>query len=212
MIKINAYSAKGTKKTEKVALPKDLEAEANLTLLAQAIHIYRDRVHPGLSKTKTRGEVSLTTRKWFRQKGTGRARHGAQSAPIFVGGSKAHGPKGVKRELTLPRKMKKKALAVAVSLKAKEGQVIGVDGISSWKKTKEVADFFTKVKASEKMGKNEKLFIYVSDQNKVAKKALKNINNLKVDSFANINAYDVYLAGRVIIDLDSFETKKVKTK
>src|SRR3990167_4620035 len=97
MPKADTYSSKGTKQ-EGVNLPKALFGEKqNDKLLAQAIHVYRDRQHLGNSKVKTRGEVTATTRKWYRQKGTGRARHGAVSAPLFVGGGVAHGPKGINR-------------------------------------------------------------------------------------------------------------------
>ena len=98
MSKVNAFSAKGIKQAE-VSLPKQFAEKENLSLLSQAIHIYRDRAHIGLAKTKTRGEVARTTKKWYRQKGTGGARHGARSAPIFVGGGTAHGPKLARREL-----------------------------------------------------------------------------------------------------------------
>jgi len=75
MIKARTYSAKGRKLADTV-LPKIFEEKGNLKLLSQAIHVYRAKEHQGLSKVRTRGEISLTTRKWYRQKGTGRARHG----------------------------------------------------------------------------------------------------------------------------------------
>src|SRR3990167_6881084 len=106
MIKLNVYSPKATKK-EAIPLLKSLEAKVNMKLLAQAIRVYEDRSHPGLSQVKTRGEVKISTRKIYKQKGTGYARHGAKSAPIFVGGGIAHGPKGIKRKLALPKKKKK---------------------------------------------------------------------------------------------------------
>ena len=113
----------------------------NKILLTQAIRVYTARRHPGLSKVKTRGEVIASTRKIYRQKGTGQARHGAISAPIFVGGGVAHGPKGVKRQLSLPKKMRRKALSIALSVKAKEGNLLVVEGISKLKKNKRGSQF-----------------------------------------------------------------------
>ncbi len=81
------------------------------------------------ARTKTRGEINLTTAKWYRQKGTGRARHGARSAPIFVGGSKAHGPRGERRCVKLPKKMRRKALQSALSAQVADGCVTVVDEI-----------------------------------------------------------------------------------
>lgn len=133
MIKLNVYSQNGTKKTS-INMPKDLIEKENRTLLAQAIRVYESGKHPGLSKVKTRGEVRASKRKIYRQKGTGQARHGAKSAPIFVGGGKAHGPKGVKRVLSLPRKMRQKALKIALSMKAGEKRLVVIDGVGSLKK------------------------------------------------------------------------------
>ncbi len=76
-------------------------------ILAQAIHIYREDSHRGVAKTKTRGEVDLTKHKVYKQKGTGNARHGAKSSPIYVGGGVAFGPTGYKTSpMSLNQKMK----------------------------------------------------------------------------------------------------------
>ena len=150
MSKLNVYTSKGTQKTS-MSLPKKFSEQENMALLAQAIRVYEDKLHLGLSKTKTRGEVALSKRKAWRQKGTGRARHGARSAPIFAGGGVTHGPKGVKTKLGLPKKMRRKALGVALSIKAKNGKVLVVDGLSSLKKTKEAAALLDNISKKEKL-------------------------------------------------------------
>lgn len=66
----------------------------NQALLAQAVQIYLARARQASAKVKTRSEVNRTKKKWFKQKGTGNARHGARTAGIFVGGGVAHGPNG----------------------------------------------------------------------------------------------------------------------
>ena len=91
-----------------VSLPKEtFGAKVNEKLLAQAVRVYstNQKVMPG--STKKRGEVHGTTAKMYKQKGTGRARHGAKTAPIFVGGGVAFGPKPRKIQLHLPPKMKR---------------------------------------------------------------------------------------------------------
>src|SRR3990167_11555632 len=128
-MKVNLYSAK-SKTVKSLALPKEFGGDVNKALLAQAIHIYRDRTHAGNSKVKTRGEINLTTAKWYKQKGTGRARHGSQSAPIFVGGGVAHGPRTRDFSLSMPQKMRKAALISALSLKASEGDIKVLSGLT----------------------------------------------------------------------------------
>jgi len=83
----------------------------------------------GTHDTKTRGEVNRTTAKWFRQKGTGRARHGSRNAPIFVGGGIAHGPTPRKYTQDMPRKMRRLALRSALSAKAAEARIIVLDAL-----------------------------------------------------------------------------------
>jgi len=69
----------------------------------------------GTHKTLTRGEVNRTTKKWYRQKGTGSARHGARSAPLFVGGGKAMAPKMRDHEYHVPKKVRRAAIRAAIS-------------------------------------------------------------------------------------------------
>src|SRR4030043_754050 len=123
MNKIEVYTIDANKKAD-ISTPSNFKEKVNLSLLSQAIRVYGDRKHPGLNRAKTRSEVRGSTRKIYRQKGTGFARHGAKSAPIFVGGGIAHGPKGIKRILTLPSKMKKQALGLAFSSKLESGDII----------------------------------------------------------------------------------------
>ena len=160
-------------------------------------------MHPGLNKTKTRGEVRISTRKIYRQKGTGFARHGAKSAPIFVGGGIAHGPTGIKRILTLSSKMRKKSLAIALASKLESGDIIAVDSLKSFKKTKEVAKFIDKI--SKKLKKVNRITTFVVDQNPKDYFFLKNIKNATIKSFKDLNAYDVYYGGLILFDKGIFE-------
>jgi len=205
MIKVTLYSAKGIKKPS-LTLPRSFEVKASKHLLAQAIRVYDDRLHPGLAKTKTRGEVALSTRKIYRQKGTGGARHGARSAPIFVGGGSAHGPKGVKRQLKLSKKIIKKALYLALSLKAKEGKLFFVDNVSSLKKTKEAASLINKIIRPEKeVAEDVRVTFVLSDKNKEAGLALRNISNIEVAFFSNLNAHKVFYGGFLLLDKEVLE-------
>ena len=210
MSKANVYSAKGVK-LPSINLPKEYSGKESLLLLAQAIRVYEAKKHPGLAKVKTRGEVSLTTRKWYRQKGTGRARHGAQSAPIFVGGGIAHGPKGVKRGLSLPKKMRQKALYVALSIKAKNGELVAVSGLDTLKKTKEANKLIDTLLTKEKKERNKITFV-LTQESKKATLALRNIKEVKVVDYQNLNAYQVYFGGFLVLDKTAFSQGKSSKK
>jgi len=204
MIKIKAFSAKGIKQPE-VLLPKRFEEKENPALLSQAIHIYRERAHIGLAKTKTRGEVDRTTKKWYRQKGTGGARHGARSAPIFVGGGVAHGPKPLRRELVLPEKMKSKALDLALSAKAKEGRMAVVSGLSTLKKTSQAAKLIEKFQNKDK--ESQKFTFVLNKGNSINTKIFRNLSNVSVKTFDSLNAYDVFFGGMLVFDKDALVKK-----
>lgn len=212
MIKLDVYSVKGTKKAQQ-ALPKNFQEKPNLALLAQALRVYEDRRHGGLSKTKTRGEIRSSKRKIWRQKGTGRARHGARSAPIFVGGGKAHGPKGIKRTLSLPKKMRQKALKVALTLKAENNKVVFVEGVSTIEKTKEAVSLINKITGKGKVLKGNGTVTFVlSEKNAKKKLALRNIKYVNVVLYNDLNAYRVYYGGTLIVDKEALgEDKKKKT-
>src|SRR5579885_383385 len=113
----------------KVSLPHVIFGEkVNKQLLAQAVRVYLANKRQGTVSTKTRGEVDGSTRKIYRQKGTGRARHGSVRAPIFVHGGVVHGPKPRDYSLNLPKKMRRKALFSALSAKLQDGQIKVVAG------------------------------------------------------------------------------------
>jgi large subunit ribosomal protein L4 len=210
MTKLNVFSAKGVKK-QAVNLPKDFIEKENPALLAQAIRVYEGRRHPGLSKIKTRGEVVASKRKIYRQKGTGRARHGALSAPIFVGGGKAHGPKGIKRKLELPKKMRKKVVGVALGQKVKNGDLLVVDGLSSLKKTKDAQKLIDKV--FKNMKKKNRVSFILSEKNFSAVRAIRNIPNAEAISYHNLNAHQVFYGGILLLDKEVLTPKtKAKTK
>ncbi|MEK7118974.1 MAG: 50S ribosomal protein L4, partial [Patescibacteria group bacterium] len=131
--------AKGT-----MTLPKELfSAKVNAKLLATAVRVYRANQRKGNASTKTRGEVEGSTKKIYRQKGTGRARHGGIRAPIFVGGGIAFGPRPRDYSLSLPKKMRRIALASALTRQYMEGNIMVVDGLEDLEpKTKRFADAF----------------------------------------------------------------------
>lgn len=221
-MKIQKFTYKGTKE-EDVQLPKEISVEVNKTLLAQAIYVYENRAHVGLRKTKTRAEINRTTKKVYRQKGTGGARHGSRRANLFVGGGVALGPRPVKRELNLSNAIKAKSKSMAFSFKAGEKELIFISEISKVTKTKEAGEL---LKALKKEVGGKKFTFVLSEKAKDVSKFLKNLDNTSYIFYKDINAYDIYKGGIVVLDEDVFslekavkmvekkvtETKKVATK
>lgn len=201
-MKVDTYTATGTKVTA-TDLPKEMGKDVNMHLLAQAVRVYENRLHTGVSRSKTRGEVTASTRKIYRQKGTGRARHGALSAPIFVGGGKAHGPTGNKRSLSMPKKMRRRALQSALNLKAKNKELIFVSGISKIKKTKEAANLLTKIYQNQ-----SRYTVALASQNQEQEVFFRNIKNVNIIPFSALNAYQVFRGGALIVDKDVLKNEK----
>lgn len=103
--------------------------EPNVSVMHQALVRQLANARQGTHSTKTRSQINRTKAKWYRQKGTGRARHGSRNAPIFVGGGVAHGPKPRDYSLRMPRKMRRLALKSALSAKLAAERVVLLDKI-----------------------------------------------------------------------------------
>ncbi|MEI6690522.1 MAG: 50S ribosomal protein L4 [bacterium] len=197
-MKLTVYDTIGQKSTAILELdPKVFGEKVNTALLAQAIRIYTENSHQGTSKVKTRGEVNGSTRKIYRQKGTGNARHGAKYAPIFVGGGVAHGPTGVRTDpLILPQKMRKAALASALLLKVQDESIIGLkDANKADGKTGSVIKLLSNATNHPKRkvlvitkGKTEKLF-----------QSLQNIQNVMMKRASLVSAFDIIAADKLLI-------------
>lgn len=145
-MELNLLSVAG-QSVGKVKLPQVLfTADVNQPLLGQAVRVQQMNRRQGTSSTKTRGEVRGSGRKIWRQKGTGRARHGDRYAPIFVGGGRAHGPKPKSWSLKLARRMKRQALISALSLKASQDRIVVVENLVRFEpKTKEMLKLVTAI-------------------------------------------------------------------
>ncbi|KKR44950.1 MAG: ribosomal protein L4/L1e, large subunit ribosomal protein L4 [Microgenomates group bacterium GW2011_GWC1_41_20] len=205
-MKIQTFTLKGTK-VEDTNLPKEFGVKTNPSLLAQAIHVYEERSHIGLRKTKTRSEVLRTTKKVYKQKGTGGARHGSRRAPIFVGGGVALGPRPVRRILNLPNDIKNKSKFMTFALKAEDKEVVFVSGISKLGKTKVAMQL---LKSLEKATSAKRFTFVLSETSKEATKALRNLANASYVFYKDANALDIFRGGMIVIDKDIFgEEKKV---
>jgi large subunit ribosomal protein L4 len=206
-MKVQAFTAKGIKKEER-ALPKEFGQKVELPLLAQALYVYEERSHIGLRKTKTRAEVERTSKKLYKQKGTGGARHGSKRAPIFVGGGVALGPRPIRRTLKLPSSVKSKARVFAFALKAEEKQLIFVSGLQRLGKTKEAAELLNIL---QKKTEAKRFTFVLSEKSREIVRILRNLPNANYLFYKDANALDIYRGGMIVLDDEVFK-KEVKTK
>lgn len=139
---VTAFTLSGEKSTKSVSLsPKIFGVEVNPKFLAQAVRVHLGNLRKSPAQTKTRAGVEGSTRKIFKQKGTGRARHGSVRAPIFVGGGIAHGPTGTQNySAKLPIKMRRLAVVQSLSEKVNDKQVaVIVDSQKATGKTQQLS-------------------------------------------------------------------------
>ncbi len=128
-MKVPVLNASG-KEINTIDLPADIfEVEINMGLMHQAYIRQMANARLGTHKTQRRADVSRTSAKWYRQKGTGRARHGARNATQFVGGGRPKGPQPHKYTKDMPRKMRQQAIRCALSALLRDEQLVFVDGL-----------------------------------------------------------------------------------
>jgi large subunit ribosomal protein L4 len=192
-MKVDVLNLKG-EKIEELELKKEVFGfESNSKVLSQYIRVFRANQRQGTSSTKTRSEVSGGGAKPWRQKGTGRARHGSTRSPIWVHGGVAHGPKPKVWNLSIPKGMKIIALKSALSDKFTEGKVKVIDNVKISKpKTKEFSDFLKKIKITDSVS-----VIYAGDSENLVKSS-RNLPNVRVVNSGRLGAYDVLKTSEVI--------------
>lgn len=180
-------------KSGTVALPKEVfGVKINKALMAQAVRVYLANQRLGTVSTKSRGEVDGSSRKIYKQKGTGRARHGGIRAPIFVKGGVAHGPKPRDYSLKLPQKMKRAALLSALSQKLQDGEIKVLTGLEKIDAKTKIMDSLIK-KVSEQGQQKRTLLITSANPKDLGNvyKASRNIKNVEVLNAQFLNAYEV---------------------
>jgi len=176
-------------------------AKVKPTFLHEVVTSYLGNQRRGTADVKTRSEVSGTGKKPWKQKGTGRARHGSMRSPIWRKGGVAFGPTPRSFRTELPAAKRKAALAQALSSKYAEGNVIVLDGLKVEEaKTKNLVNVLEALKADRKpllvvpAYGDEKLFL-----------AARNIADLSMCSAADLHAYAVLDSGKVLITKEAVE-------
>ena len=187
------------KSVGKMVLPEEIFGlRYNSDLVHQVTKGIAGNKRQGSANTKGRGEVRGGGKKPWKQKGTGRARHGSSRSPIWIGGGTTHGPKSEKNySVVIPKKMRMKALFTALSRKWKDGEVLFIDNVTlknaKTKEAKSVVDAIAQMKGFEKLKSANKKVAYLAVTEAVEgeKKAFRNLPMTKWGSVARMNALDI---------------------
>lgn len=202
-MKLDLYTQTGDKKGTVDANDAIFAVEPSEILITQAFNRQRDNARLGNAHTKTRGEVKCSTRKIYRQKGTGGARHGAKSANIFRSGGVTFGPRSDRNWKTdMPRKQRRKALFSALSIKAKENAIFCLENYEGEMKTKPFAAMLDKL-APMKDSRN--VLIVISEKNPTIEKSAKNLTNTKTILASYLNIADCLKYDRVMFVGDALQ-------
>jgi len=179
-----------------VDLPESVfGVEPNEHVLWQSVKVYQANQRQGTAATKTRSLVSGGNTKPWKQKGTGRARHGTSRSPIWVGGATTFGPRPRDYSQTLPRKVRRLALTSAMSLRAREGNVTVVDDFAlDAPRTRTVAGF---MKSAGLSGK--KVCFITADTSETVVKSCRNLAGVEVLSGGGLNVYDLMNAQVLVV-------------
>lgn len=199
-MKVPVFNMAG-QEVSSVDLPETIfEANINRDLMHQALVRQMANARLGTHKTQTRAEVSRTTAKIYRQKGTGRARHGSRKSPVYVGGGVAHGPKPHKYTKSMPRKMHRAALRSALSVKAQNGDVVVLDNLTMAEpKTKEMANVL------KRLVQKHSALVILGERNENVQKSAKNLADSKALLAHYLNIRDLLGYDKLVMPLSALE-------
>jgi large subunit ribosomal protein L4 len=181
--------------------------EPRADLLARCVRWQLAKRQAGTHATKGRSDINRTTKKLYKQKGTGNARHGAASAPQFRGGGRAFGPVVRSHAHDLPKKVRALALRHALSSKAKDASLIVVDDARlEDAKTKGLLDRFGK------LGLGNALIIGGTEIDTGFQKAARNIPNIDVLPVQGINVYDILRREKLVLTRAAVDALEARFK
>ncbi len=198
------YASDGSEKGT-AALPDELFAQqVHEHLLWLAVKRYLGNQRQGTAKVKTRGEVSGGGRKPWRQKGTGRARSGSNTSPLWPGGGRAFGPKPRDHRTELPKSQRRQALASALSLKAGENAVAVLESLAfEAPRTREMAETLKRLGLTEK---RTLLVLGQADENVV--RSCRNLPNLRTTLAHQVNPYELLNCDMLLLTRDGLDRMK----
>ncbi|MGC9369503.1 MAG: 50S ribosomal protein L4 [Paracoccaceae bacterium] len=180
--------------------------EPRADILHRVVRWQRNKAQQGTHKVKTRSETSYSTKKIYRQKGTGGARHGDRNAPIFRKGGIYKGPTPRSHAHDLPKKFRKLGLKHALSAKAKAGELVVIEAAESEAKTAALA------KQVKNLGWKRALIIDGAEVNENFAKAARNIEGLDVLPSMGANVYDILKRDTLVLTKAGVEALEARLK
>ena len=194
VVKLDSAKAGEVELSDAIFGIKDIRSD----ILQRMVRYQLSKRQAGTHSTQNRDDVSVTTKKLYRQKGTGGARHGSRNAPIFVGGGVAHGPHPHSHAHDLPKKVRAMAMKHALSSKVQDEALIVIDALSG-EKTK---DLVLQLKA---LNIKNALVIGGAELDEKFAKAARNIPNIDVLPLAGLNVYDVLRRKTLVLTREAVE-------
>lgn len=199
------YSVKGTK-VGNINLPSALfEAKWNSDLVHQVITSMESNQRAGTAHTKNRGDVAGSRKKPWKQKGTGRARHGDKRSPIWKGGGVTHGPRNERNyKKTITQSMKNVALVTVLSQKLKQDKMLFTEKVNlELSKTKNAAEILTslsKVEGAKNITrKDARLCLVVADAPRALVNSFRNIPQVSLVNARQLSPQDIIMSRYVIV-------------
>ena len=209
-MKVKVYNQKG-EEVGTTVLPKEVfEREINPDLIHQVVVcMMANQRHPW-AHTKDRGEVSGGGKKPWRQKGTGRARHGSIRSPIWIGGGVAHGPRKEKKyKKRIPKRMKRQALLLVLSGKVKDNELVVLDKLEiDTPKTKKMAEIIKNLKEKAKIIEKKSLLIAIPKKDDNIIRSAYNIPKVEVIEARNLNVLELLKYKYLVLPKDSIKVIK----
>ncbi|MDO4217411.1 MAG: 50S ribosomal protein L4 [Bacteroidales bacterium] len=195
-MELKIYNINGSETGRTITLDDSIFAiEPNQHALYLDVKQYLADQRQGTHKSKERSEISGSTRKLKRQKGTGGARSGDINSPVFVGGARVFGPKPRDYRFKLNIKVKRLARRSALSTKVAENNMTVVENFTMQEpKTKEMIKILNNLKVNDK----KSLFV-LENQNKFVSLSARNLKNVKVVNVSQLNTYDIMNATNIVV-------------
>ncbi|MBU3964366.1 50S ribosomal protein L4 [Patescibacteria group bacterium] len=216
-MKIDVYNSIG-EKSGQMELPKKVfDRDPNPDLVHQAVISMQSNKRNVIAHTKDRSEVSGGGKKPWRQKGTGRARHGSSRSPIWIGGGVTFGPTNKRNfKMVVPKKMKKMALFSILSDKVRNQEISVIDNLTIEEaKTKTINKILTnllnKIYPEQKKGKKrafKSVLIILDKKDDKLIRAVRNIPKINIIDVRNLSILDAISTQRLIFLKDSIKTIK----
>jgi large subunit ribosomal protein L4 len=204
-MKLSVYNTSGAETGRTVELNPDIFGiEPNDHAIYLDVKQFLANKRQGTHKSKERAEISHSTRKIKKQKGTGGARAGSIKSPVFVGGGRVFGPRPRDYAFKLNKKLKQLARISALSYKAKENSILVVEDFNfEAPKTQEFMNLRSNLKIQDK-----KLLLVLAEQNKNVYLSSRNLKGNKVVTISDLNTYDIVNASTLLISEGTFDVLK----